>query len=361
MMCVMNSRKYGVFQRAGWGGGMRLSVLSVLLVGCASNAPAPVIDRTVPGSLQGELGHPAAATAAATSAASAVPAVPLGPDMYLVKKGDTLRAIALDHGQSYRDLAAWNGLSDPNRIEVGQALRIAPPGASSGGEPVAMVKPVNMSGGVEPAAAGGVASAAGVVASTSPDGQLKRSPKGGKQPYTPDALEKMQKAESTVGAGATAPVAAVPPVPVIPPTSVVPPVASVAPAVAATAKPSDETVDWAWPGTGKLIGGFVEDKNKGVDLAGKSGEPVLAAATGKVILVSNALRGYGNFVIIKHNNTFLSVYAHNSRILVKEEQSVSKGQKIAEIGSSDADQPKLHFEIRRQGKPVDPLKLLPVR
>ena len=87
----------------------------------------------------------------------------------------------------------------------------------------------------------------------------------------------------------------------------------------------------------------------------------MAAATGKVILVSNALRGYGNFVIIKHNNTFLSVYAHNSRILVKEEQSVSKGQKIAEIGSSDADQPKLHFEIRRQGKPVDPLKLLPVR
>jgi lipoprotein NlpD len=117
----------------------------------------------------------------------------------------------------------------------------------------------------------------------------------------------------------------------------------------------------AWPAAGALLAGFAEGSSKGLDIAGKTGEPVHAAAAGKVILVSNALRGYGNFVIIKHNNLYLSVYAHNSRILVKEEQTVSKGQKIAEIGSSDADVSKLHFEIRRQGKPVDPARHLPAR
>jgi lipoprotein NlpD len=317
-----------------------------LLSGCASNAPAPVIDRTVQGSLQGELGR------------SAVAAEPLGPDMYVVKKGDTLRAIALDHGQSYRDLAAWNGLSDPNRIEVGQALRVAPPGAPIASvDPVAVAKPVNMAGGVEPSAVA-VAGGATHVATAGTEESIKRAPKGGKQPYTPEALEKMQKSEQAPPAGSTVP-------PVLAAVASSPATLAANPAPAGTTgaavKSTDETVDWAWPGAGKLVAGFVEDKNKGIDLVGKIGDPVLAAAAGKVILVSNALRGYGNFVIIKHNNAFLSVYAHNSRILVKEEQSVSRGQKIAEVGNSDTDQPKLHFEIRRQGKPVDPTKFLPVR
>jgi len=124
---------------------------------------------------------------------------------------------------------------------------------------------------------------------------------------------------------------------------------------------SDDIAEWVWPAAGKVISNFVEGSSKGLDIAGKTGEPVHAAAAGKVILVSSALRGYGNFVIIKHSSAYLSVYAHNSRILVKEEQVVSKGQKIAEIGSSDSEQPKLHFEIRHQGKPVDPLKFLPAR
>ena len=115
---------------------------------------------------------------------------------------------------------------------------------------------------------------------------------------------------------------------------------------------------------GKTIATFSEagdNANKGLDLAGKTGDPVLAAAAGKVVYAGSGLRGYGNLVIVKHDSTYLSAYAHNSKILVKEGDSVSRGQKIAEVGSSDADQPKLHFEIRKLGKPVDPLALLPNR
>lgn len=349
-------------------------LVCTLLTACASNAPAPVIDRAVPGSLQGELGR-SSTTVANVNTASATP---VGAGMYLVKKGDTLRAIALDHGQSYRDLAAWNGLSDPNHIEVGQVLRVVPPDAQDAGlsnEPVAVAKPVNMTGSVEHASASNATPAATVAGmSVTGDDAIKRMPKGGKQPYAPGVLEKMQQAEQVrpvntpMPASSPATPAAPAPTPTPPasPASAAGNAAPVAPAAASAAvtaaatRPADD-VDWSWPSTGKLISGFVEDKSKGIDLSGKKGDPVLAAASGKVILVSSALRGYGNFVIIKHNNTFLSVYAHNSQILVKEEQTVSKGQKIAEVGDSDADQPKLHFEIRRQGKPVDPLKLLPGR
>jgi len=346
---------------------MTMLWVCTFLAACASTAPAPVVDRAVPGSLQGELGR----SSTAVANIPAVPVTPLGPGMYMVKKGDTLRAIALDHGQSYRDLAAWNGLSDPNHIEVGQVLRVVSPDApevSTGNEPVAVAKPVNISRTMEPVA---------TTANTTSMGEdsIKRTPKGGKLPYAPGVLEKMQQAEQNRPAASTIPTPPVtsavlpaPPVPAAasPAGNAVPAVPVVAGAVGtvgtvgAATKTADD-IDWAWPGTGKLISGFVEDKNKGIDLTGKKGDPVLAAASGKVILVSNALRGYGNFVIVKHNNTFLSVYAHNSQILVKEEQTVSKGQKIAEVGDSDADQPKLHFEIRRQGKPVDPLKLLPGR
>ncbi len=116
-----------------------------------------------------------------------------------------------------------------------------------------------------------------------------------------------------------------------------------------------------WPTSGTMISGFDEVKNKGVDLAGRPGDAVLAAADGKVVYAGAGLRGYGNLVILKHNNTYLTAYAHNQALLVKEDQTVRKGQKVAEMGSSDADRVKLHFEIRRQGKPVDPMKYLPAR
>jgi lipoprotein NlpD len=132
------------------------------------------------------------------------------------------------------------------------------------------------------------------------------------------------------------------------------------PARSATEPSNDDRLDWAWPAKGKLVGTYSETANlKGIDIAGKAGEPVLASATGKVVYAGTGLRGYGKLIIIKHNNTFLSAYAHNREILVKEGQQVTKGQKIAEMGNSDADQVKLHFEIRRLGKPMDPARYLP--
>jgi len=153
-----------------------------------------------------------------------------------------------------------------------------------------------------------------------------------------------------------------------PPAVVVPqPAPSPAPTQTSAASSTDnssnnsETPNFIWPATGKVIATFDEAKNKGIDISGKLGDSVLASADGKVVYSGSGLRGYGNLLIIKHNNTYLSAYAHNQSILVKEDQNVKQGQKIAEIGSSDSDQPELHFEIRKFGKPVDPLKWLPPR
>lgn len=303
--------------------------LASLFAGCASQTPAPVIERATP---------------------VAIPSAPVAPRTeppldtavyYTVKKGDTLYSIALEHGQAYRDIAAWNKLDDPNKINVGQQLRIGmATSESTAPVGVAVTRPVAAPAVVETRPLG--------TATAANTETLKREPKGGKLPYSEETLARLQK-----------PV----PAPAAESKQEIKPAQTEASGDKPTSPPQavDTPLEWAWPAGGKLIGNFVDGGNKGLDIAGKAGEPVQAAAPGKVILVSSALRGYGNFVIIKHNASYLSVYAHNSRILVKEEQMVTKGQKIAEIGSSDSDQPKLHFEIRQQGKPVDPLKFLPAR
>jgi lipoprotein NlpD len=135
-----------------------------------------------------------------------------------------------------------------------------------------------------------------------------------------------------------------------------PPLPSAAPAVAA-----EDDIPWMWPSTGALIAGYDEVKSKGLKIAGKLGDPVYASADGRVVYAGSGLRGYGNLVILKHNETYLTAYAHNQTLLVKEDQTVRKGQRIADMGSSDADKVMLHFEVRRNGKPVDPAKYLPGR
>jgi lipoprotein NlpD len=138
--------------------------------------------------------------------------------------------------------------------------------------------------------------------------------------------------------------------------------AASAPAAASqAAAAADDEPAWAWPASGAVLAGFEEGKQKGLAIAGKAGDPVLAAADGRVVYAGSGLRGYGNLVIVKHNSTYLSAYAHNQTLLVKDDQAVRRGQKIAEMGSSDAERVQLHFEIRRQGKPVDPARLLPSR
>ena len=279
-------------------------VVVTMLAGCGSRVPnrAPVEDRGAPAAAS-----PAAATAAATPAKPLPGAENEGkPGYYTVRPGDTVMRIALDHGQAWRDIVRWNQLDNPNLIEVGQVLRVVPPGT--------------------------VVDPAGVVT----------------RPITSSSVNPVTVAPATGGA-ASAPAAGA---------SAGAPTQGAAPAAAAG---GDEAISFIWPASGALLGAFDESRNKGLDLAGKAGDPVLAAADGRVVYAGSGLRGYGNLIILKHNNTYLTAYAHNQTLLVKEDQQVRKGQRIAEMGSSDADRVKLHFEIRRQGKPVDPARYLPPR
>jgi lipoprotein NlpD len=263
------------------------TALAALLSACSSSprTPAPVEDRV------------------ATRPVAAADSKPLPgaenagkPGYYTVQKGDTLTRIGLDHGQGWRDLARWNNLSNPHVIEVGQVLRVAPPGAAveSAGVVVRPIAPLS-----------------------------NNTPSAATPPASAPAKPASASASNSTAAG--------------------------------------EDIGLAWPANGQVIQGFDETKNKGIDIAGKAGDPVLAAADGQVVYAGAGLRGYGNLVILKHDNTYLTAYAHNQKLLVKEDQKVRRGDKIAEMGSSDADRVKLHFEVRRQGKPVDPSKFLAAR
>ena len=302
------------------------AIALALLSACSSTTvQAPVIDR-----------------APAPAVVKAAPVEEPARDehgMYTVKKGDTLIRIALEYGQNYRDLVTWNNLANPNDIKVDQVLRVLPPeaGASSGVQTSAVAMP----------------QAENHVPPPAPAVPRKNGPKGEKRPYSDSALAELQKPE---GAAVKPEKGDKPEVPVAPPAAV----ATIAPALPAPAA-EEEKLSWIWPADGKVVASFDEGKNKGIDIAGKAGQQVLAASAGKVMYAGSGIRGYGNLVIVKHSNSLLSAYAHNRTILVKEGQSVSKGQMIAEMGDSDTDSVKLHFEIRQQGKPVDPSKFLPNR
>ena len=302
---------------------MVISVLSVcLLAACTSRprGPIPVEDRVAGQSTSRPVQRvqPQAASDSARASAPVATSSPvsMGPAMtgsenagkpgfYSVRPGDTLTKIALDHGQAWRDIAKWNGLDNPNMIEVDQVLRVAPPvmevAANRQTKPVMAQNP------------------------TPANTSTSNTP-------TPTASSAPASSASNAAPSASAPV-----------------------------NVSDDGMIFAWPHPGPVLAGFDEAKNKGLDFAGKAGDPVLAAGDGKVVYAGSGLRGYGNLVILKHNNTYLTAYAHNQTLLVKEDQSVTKGQRIADMGSSDSDRVKLHFEIRKQGKPVDPAKLLPAR
>ena len=290
---------------------------AALLAGCTIKPNrAPVEDRAA-GGRASVAGTPWSSAATPTDAVKPPPGAENGgkAGYYAVKPGDTLIRIGLENGQNWKDLVKWNGLDNPNIIEVGQVLRVVPPGmdpnaASSKAVTTARVdtRPLDAKG-VAPAAAG-----AALASASAPAASLPLS--------------------------APAPTAAAP---------------------VTAAREGDDDVTWAWPSAGTVVAAFDEGKVKGLSIGGKAGDPVLAAADGKVVYAGSGLRGYGNLVILKHNNTYLTAYAHNQTLLVKEDQAVRRGQKIAEMGSTDSDSVKLHFEIRRQGKPIDPAKLLPTR
>ncbi|SAK71594.1 peptidase [Caballeronia arationis] len=294
-----------------------------MLAACATRMDqAPVVDRT---------GAPLS-----TEAAQAAQNGPPPPGYVRVKPGDTLYRIALENGQNYRDIAAWNNMTNPNQIEVGQLVRVAPPGANlaattpgvstapiAGGGVQAQPLSNSMYGTPQPGVTTGTTAAPPVYGSASGMGTAPGTAPG----MAPG-----------VGAGAAAGMAGV----------------DNGAATAPAAQPA-----FIWPVRGPIIGTFDDARNKGLNIGGAPGEPVNASADGRVVYSGNGLRGYGNLIIIKHDATFLTAYAHNRALMVKEGDAVTKGQKIAEMGNSDSDRVMLHFEVRRQGKPVDPLKYLP--
>ena len=323
--------------------------LSMTLLACSSGRqrPAPVADwakakkvASAPASSEAPAKAASEVVAAETPVAEPAPKrAPVGvenagkPGYYTVQKGDTLIRIGLDAGQNYRDIARWNAIENPNKIEIGDVYRVIPP--------------------EEPAVAKAVVSGRLSVTPLPPVPAAAPSPPKASSPSAPPPVTVAATPPPAVKPAAPSTVQASEP-PVAAPVPQKPPAAA-APAVPAT----DDALEFAWPAKGEVIVAFDETKNrKGIDLAGGAGDPVLAAAEGKVVYAGEGLRGYGKLIIIKHNNTFLTAYAHNQSILVKEDQSVKKGQKIAEMGSTDSDRVKLHFEIRERGRPVDPMKYL---
>lgn len=212
---------------------------------------------------------------------------PVGPGFYRVERGDTLSKIARSNRQSVQSIVRWNNLANPDSIEVGQVLRVVPPGNS-----------------------------AAVTASTAGGGT-----------------------RGSTASRAPAPVAA----------------PDIAPPVPAA------TISLVWPTNGTVIRRFDGENSKGIDIAAAAGTPVVAAAAGTVVYAGNGLRGYGDLLIIKHNADYLTAYAHNRVLLVKEGQTVSQGQKIAEMGDTDTDRTMLHFELRYGGRSIDPSRALPAR
>ncbi|MBM3358957.1 MAG: LysM peptidoglycan-binding domain-containing protein [Betaproteobacteria bacterium] len=296
------------------------ALVTALAAGCAARRGAPVVERA-------PAPKPAVPAKPAVVAKPAPRPAEARPELYTVRKGDTLYSIALDHGLDYRDLAAWNAIDNPAMIRLGQQLRLTAPPQKG-----ALVAPLRTAPGVEGRPLGEAVEAPAAGAES-----VKTQPQAVRVPYSDKAYAQL---------------AGVKPDPAQ--------VARADPRPPAAREDGDENIDWAWPAGGKIVGAFSDGSTlKGIGIAGKMGQPVLASAAGRVIFSGTGIRGFGKLIVIKHNNTFLSVYGHNSELLVKEGQTVARGQKIAEMGDSDTDQVKLHFEIRRFGKPVDPIKLLP--
>ncbi len=353
--------------------------IAFVVAGCATRTPAPVVERAPVAPARPA---PAPATAAPTPAVKSPAAEPdWRPQTHTVKRGDTLYQIALEYGLDYRDLAAWNGVENVNVIRVGQSLRLTAPGSETAtaasvpavGAPGTTTAPLRTAppvGGPEarPGAPASAPAAAPAVASRPGEGSTKTSPKAVKEPWSEQAMRDVARSgggvDASVVASSEPSSRSASPAPAASPAAspaAVPAAATPPPAAAPGTSPGDdEGLDWVWPAKGKLVASFSESATlKGIDIAGTVGDPVLASAPGKVVYAGSGLRGYGKLVIVKHNATYLTAYAHNREILVKEGQTVTRGQKIAEMGSTDADRVKLHFEIRRLGKPMDPLRYLP--
>ena len=272
-------------------------LLLILIQGCGTGF-APVTDRSM-GARQ--VGVPVASSSSVTR-----PAPLPNPGRYSVNRGDTLYSISWRYGLDYREVARWNNVNERFQIYPGQVLLLTPPTSSNTSSSTIATRPVAQS----------QQSATPTRSVTQPQNQTTRPQQSASQP------------------------------------------------AASGQQPSTSGQPiWRWPANGQIIRRFsaATGGSKGIDIAGKLGDSVVAAADGRVVYAGSGLLGYGNLVIINHNREFLSAYAHNSRILVSENDMVKSGDKIAEMGQSGTDRVQLHFEIRRNGKPVDPMSHLPRR
>lgn len=311
----------------------------LFLLGCSTTQPpVPVVDRVK-----------------TDSAASARPIESNNldhPQFYIVQQGDTLYGIALKNNIDYKKLVEWNEITDPNSIKPGQKISLSIPISDS--QPILFALPQQpITTAIEP----GVDSSDFATSAANNNvnaGRLKTSPKALKLPFSEQNMARLQYPENHTSPSAAQPLPVAPPVMANTKIETAP-----QPETSKSDIPTSHSIaEWIWPTTGKLLSSFSKN-SKGVKISGQAGQPILASAAGEVVYSGHGLRGYGNLIIIKHNNTFLSAYAHNSRLLVKEGEAVAKGQKIAEMGNTDTDMTQLHFEIRKHGKPVDPLEYLP--
>lgn len=302
-------------------------IATVLVIGCSSSGShAPVMERGAEREIErgAMLKKPAGPVAA--PAMKTVPRDKDGrPQIYIVQKGDTLYSIAFNYGLDYRAIAELNNIQNHGIIYMGKELRLPSASPSVGVKTMVESKPLEV--------------------------PLKNQPKVAKLPYTEQAVAQIEIIQEDLQKSEPVMVTKIQSKPEIKPEA----------SIDGITDDDGSMLEWGMPTAGTLISGFSETASrKGIDIAGKLGQAIVASSAGKVVYSGSGLRGYGKLVIIKHNKAYLSAYAHNDQLLVKEGQNVSKGQKIAEMGNTDTDQVSLHFEIRRFGKPVDPAKYLPL-
>ncbi len=257
---------------------------------------------------------------------------------YTVKKGDTLFYIAWITGNDFRDLAQRNNIQAPYALNVGQTLQVG----NASGTPITGGNAITQADAAEQGVVIKPAQNSTVAVASQPT--ITYSESSGEQ-----SANKMLPNNKPTATAVTAPVT-------------VPTASTTEPTVSSTST-STPISTWRWPTEGKVIETFgaSEGGNKGIDIAGSKGQAIIATADGRVVYAGNALRGYGNLIIIKHNDDYLSAYAHNDTMLVREQQEVKAGQKIATMGSTGTSSTRLHFEIRYKGKSVNPLRYLPQR
>ena len=332
---------------------------SLVLGACSSNPPAPVIDRLP--SNTNQTSQPQSTPPAKTTTLANRPTYKSGdwrPDSYVVKKGDTLFSIGLEFGYDYKDIASANKIAAPYVIKVGQSLALSslkePDESANSAGGAVTTYPLNGASNTTTVTVPTIATPSAAVTPQKSAIPTLSEPKAIRELYSdsafkaplPTAKPAIVVAEKPVDTAiAKTPTTPTPEKPIETKPSETKPVAA-------------GDMNWAWPTAGKVVSTFNQAGNKGIDIAGARGQSIMAAAPGKVIYSGSDLRGYGKLVIIKHSANFLSVYAHNNVIIAKEGQQVSRGQKIAEMGSTDSNTVKLHFEIRNQGKSVDPMPYL---